>query len=641
MKRQKRILLDSLKNLHLKFVRDYNIKIGLTTFRKLRPFHIVSPKLSDRDTCLCMDHANTKLIVDKLYILKILSSNSLSKIAEMTCCSTNNKKCMYRQCKKCCNKLVLDLNGKDVTQIVSYRQWTKNKEDRLIKEETKTVRFTAKSTLECTLHDLLDVFLQQLNKITPHMFDILHQYKQMRQLKNTLSDKEVIAHMDFSENYVTKHSSEPQSLHFGASKKQLSLHTVVCYHPSFPNKVKSFCTVSSNLDHAAYGVWAHLSPVLKDICKSNPQIETLHFQSDGPSSQYKNRNNLYLLAYKLPMLFPNVKKWTWNYSISGHGKGPMDGIGGTIKRTADTVVLHGQDVTNTNDLIEKVSPLCPQINVIEIESKEFLWWKSQLPSNLPALKGIQKVHQMLWQKTDPFKIEIRSLSCMICKFQFCKHYQLSNKLVSYEVPISNEEHQPEISYKVQDQIPFDNQPRSPKTIQPMLCDNDQSVDCEIETLNVNDKGKQKIKKSYNYKAEAESVSKNKNPILAPKTQHGKIPNSKSTHFVKPIQKSYNEKMNIKVETIPQPCCSKEVDKVIKIGENGLESCSKFAGLCYKCGNNFKTESKKKVQCDICDKQFHTTCVNNINFDEPNFQPIYVCEGCEKFNCDIVEMLNTP
>lgn len=62
--------------------------------------------------------------------------------------------------------------------------------------------------------------------------------------------------------------------------------------------------------------------------------------------------------HKLIEFFPKIKKWSWNFSIAGHGKNPMDGIGGSIKRTADSIVLHGQDVTTAHDLIEKVQPLC-------------------------------------------------------------------------------------------------------------------------------------------------------------------------------------------------------------------------------------------------------------------------------------------
>lgn len=79
----------------------------------------------------------------------------------------------------------------------------------------------------------------------------------MSQLKNTLADKEVIAHhMDFSENCVAKHSSKPQLIQFGALKKQLSLHTVVCYYPTMSSR---FAPCPLNLDHAACGVWVHLS----------------------------------------------------------------------------------------------------------------------------------------------------------------------------------------------------------------------------------------------------------------------------------------------------------------------------------------------------------------------------------------------
>lgn len=40
---------------------------------------------------------------------------------------------------------------------------------------------------------------------------------------------------------------------------------------------------------------------------------------------------------------------TWNFIEAGHGKGPMDGIGGSMKRRADG--NHGVDVTSAADLV--------------------------------------------------------------------------------------------------------------------------------------------------------------------------------------------------------------------------------------------------------------------------------------------------
>lgn len=42
--------------------------------------------------------------------------------------------------------------------------------------------------------------------------------------------------------------------------------------------------------------------------------------------------------------FPQLDRITWNYSESGHGKGAPDGIGATLKRTADRMVTFGNDI---------------------------------------------------------------------------------------------------------------------------------------------------------------------------------------------------------------------------------------------------------------------------------------------------------
>lgn len=141
--------------------------------------------------------------------------------------------------------------------------------------------------------------------------------------------------MDFSQNYVAKYDKEIQSAHFGASNRQISLHTGLLY--SFdPNAKKlmqrTFCTVSDNLDLNSYSVWAHMKPIIQEISMSFP---TTHFFSDSPSSQYRNRGNIYLMKKLLPHYCNNLKCFTWNYSEPGHGKGAMDGVGGSLKRCSD------------------------------------------------------------------------------------------------------------------------------------------------------------------------------------------------------------------------------------------------------------------------------------------------------------------
>ena len=93
--------------------------------------------------------------------------------------------------------------------------------------------------------------------------------------------------VDFSENYVCKCAEETQNVHFGASKKQLSLHTRAFFYKEIEsNEIKcvSFCTFSECLRHNAAAVWAHMQPVLKLIKNYIFNFKMINFQSDGPST---------------------------------------------------------------------------------------------------------------------------------------------------------------------------------------------------------------------------------------------------------------------------------------------------------------------------------------------------------------------
>ncbi|CAG2206817.1 unnamed protein product [Mytilus edulis] len=45
---------------------------------------------------------------------------------------------------------------------------------------------------------------------------------------------------------------------------------------------------------------------------------------------------------------------TWNFHESGHRKGVPDGVGGTLKRTANDLVLRGKDITSAKSFVESI-----------------------------------------------------------------------------------------------------------------------------------------------------------------------------------------------------------------------------------------------------------------------------------------------
>ncbi|CAH0547085.1 unnamed protein product [Brassicogethes aeneus] len=104
---------------------------------------------------------------------------------------------------------------------------------------------------------------------------------------------------------------------------------------------------------------------------------------------------------------------TWNFSVSGHGKGPMDGVGGTLKRKADRLVFQGRDITSAKEFVEAVNK--SSIKVWEVPGEKILKIKElELPKNIPSVPNIMSLHQVTWSKMQETKLFLRTLSCFVC-----------------------------------------------------------------------------------------------------------------------------------------------------------------------------------------------------------------------------------
>lgn len=135
------------------------------------------------------------------------------------------------------------------------------------------------------------------DKFVQHVNNIIHQHHAVRQIKKTLKENEAFLHMDFSENYNCKFGQEIQSFHFGGSRDQVSMHTsVLYYHGKNGTASQTLCTLSEDKRHDSVAICGHLVPVFKEIKKYVPNLEKIHFLSDGPTNQYRNRKMFVLAA---------------------------------------------------------------------------------------------------------------------------------------------------------------------------------------------------------------------------------------------------------------------------------------------------------------------------------------------------------
>ena len=400
IKKQKRILLFTVKALTSKFVQETGINLPYATLLRAKPFWVVAPKLRDRETCLCVKHENFELKLNKLKSLQQLNHGSTEKLIEDYSCDVTSYDCMNGLCDKCKNQTFEPGDNKD---SLIYFQWKSINEDKIVKGEKKTFKITKKVAISSTVKELKMALAEDIPVMKKHLYSIYSYNKLKKELKENLTEKEIIIQIDFSENYTTKYANEIQSTHF--AKNQLSIHTGVYYSRNVNNALqsRSFATVSENLDHQAHAVWAHMKPILTMILE-NKNVDTLHIYSDGPTSQYRNRTNIYLWLQTLIHEFQQITKATWTFSEPGHGKGPMDGVGGVLKRTADSHVLMGKDIKTASDFANLFTESAIQVKIIPDDDITSI--KNMVPKTLDAIPGIMNITKITWQRGPEVSIQV-------------------------------------------------------------------------------------------------------------------------------------------------------------------------------------------------------------------------------------------
>lgn len=101
--------------------------------------------------------------------------------------------------------------------------------------------------------------------------------------------------------------------------------------------------VTDEMSHDKKPVAVLMSNVIDRIVQRHSKIKKVYVFSDGPSSQFKNR----YIANFLHQLKARVQI-EWHYFATSHGKGVVDGIGGTVKRIVWNAVATRQAHTVTD-----------------------------------------------------------------------------------------------------------------------------------------------------------------------------------------------------------------------------------------------------------------------------------------------------
>ena len=318
-------------------------------------------------------------------------------------CNPSLPACLLGECKNypgvamLKERLLQCFEIKGVEEI-EYKQWTTTKRSQL-------------QTFIQSTDEFIERFLGSLKTLTRHDFIAQEQAKYLDWKKNNLSDGEFLVIGDFSENYAFIIQGAAQGYHW--TNNQATLHPFVFYYK-----------YEGNLCHGSYvlllecnthdTIAVHLfQRKLINFLKVKFEVLKITYFSDGCAAQYKNCKNFINLCYhKEDFGIPAE----WHFFATSHGKGPCDGVGGTVKREAakaslqrpyhDQIMTTYQLYTFAKENIHGISFEYLTANDWQIESTIL----KERFSNAKTIPGTQKLHCFKPLSTNELQVQDYSSS---------------------------------------------------------------------------------------------------------------------------------------------------------------------------------------------------------------------------------------
>ena len=400
---QKRLILCNLREAYKQFKTEHpELPIGFSKFAALRPKNVVLPGASGtHSVCVCTSHQNVKLMLHGAKLERasayrnILGDDYKGEInykhllAALTC-NPAMPECSLGKCVHCPSvdqlkgKLIAAFDELSVDEI-SYKAWV-------------SVDRTNLETVVRQTDSFVDLLLESLVSLKRHDFIAKQQSAFLRNKKQQLVDGEVIVSGDFAENYSFVVQDAAQGYHW--TNDQATIHPFVIYYQEHELvKHLTFAVISDCLTHDTVAVHCYQRHLIAFLQTSLPHLHHIVYFSDGAASQYKNRKNFSNLICHAND-FPAVTA-EWHFFATSHGKGPCDGVGGSVKRLAAKASLqrpYDKQIQTPMDLFIWADDNLPSIKVIFVGKDEIAEEEEKLrPRFADALTvtGTQRLHSFV------------------------------------------------------------------------------------------------------------------------------------------------------------------------------------------------------------------------------------------------------
>lgn len=392
---QKRLLLHNLKEIFALFKEEFpSIKISFAYFCLLRPLYCVfiTNLSSNHNVCVCVHCHNIQLMLESLRYMKSKSKDiptTYREIFTKMLCQNPTEDCRDNECFECPgynkidNKICLFLNECKIDSI-RVKQWVhlQGKYEIIEREFTK----------DLFLKTLRDAYYTNFRK---HFYTALNQSDFFRHLLKNLKEGELLANLDFAENYCVTTQDEIQSAYFG--KKYITVHPFSVYGRVNGEIVhESLATIAESLQHNTAAVALFQDKFIDFVRNWYPNdVKKIYYFSDGAAAQYKNKSNFSNLAKHFNRYQIEAE---WHFYASCHGKSTCDGIGGTLKRLARRASLQGKHISNSLELYEWAKNNLDNVSVIHCTQQEYEMKLNELSeqfANAKSVSGTRSFHAFI------------------------------------------------------------------------------------------------------------------------------------------------------------------------------------------------------------------------------------------------------
>lgn len=228
--------------------------------------------------------------------------------------------------------------------------------------------------------------------LLPHSYISKMQGNFMKSIKESLTQGEFLVILDFAENYAFVIQDAAPRFHWNNS--QATVYPVVIY---FNGGHQSLVIISDNTTHDSIAVYLYTQIVVNYIKSTHTTVKKVYYFSDGAPQQFKNFKNIVNLCKHKEDFGVDAE---WHYFATAHGKGPCDGVGGTLKREAARTSLQrpsDRQITTARELFEwaSQSSVLPHIDVHFSPREDYDKEKNRIEDrfqNTKRLPNLQKIH---------------------------------------------------------------------------------------------------------------------------------------------------------------------------------------------------------------------------------------------------------